>query len=108
MLAPGRVQLQSDDLDTDHVLTEVVELADLYNTRVGWQTNKRGGTGAACFDTSTGTEGPCVDLGQTGVPYFDIIQEGALNSGKYLEVWSADVVQYPQSFSAANAAGYFR
>jgi hypothetical protein len=100
-IAPGRVQLQSDDIDTNFVLPEVVNFAAQYNTFIGWQTNKHAGTGAACSGS------PCVDLGQTGTPYFDIIQEGAQNGGRYLEVWSADVVQYPQSFATAKADGYF-
>jgi len=100
-IAPGRVQLQSDDLDTNFVLQEVIDYASDYSTFIGWQTNKRDGSGAACNGL------PCVDLGTTGTPYFDIIQEGAQNSGRYLEVWSHDVVSYPNSFATTKADGYF-
>jgi hypothetical protein len=100
-IAPGRVQLQSDDIDMNFVLSEVLSLADINNTFVGWQTNKHGGTGASCGGST------CVDLGQTGTPYFDIIQEGFQEVGRYLEVWSADVVSYPNSFATAKADGYF-
>ena len=37
-------------------------------------------------------------------PNFQLLQHGAATGGKYLEVWSTDVVTYPQSFAAAKAA----
>ncbi len=100
-LAPGRVQLQSDDIDTNFVLSEVNLFATTYDTRIGWQTNKHAGIGATCSGA------PCVDLGETGTPYFDILQYGAQNGGRYFEAWSADVVKYPQSFATAKADGYY-
>ena len=100
-MAPGRVQIQSDDLDSTFVLSEVDNFATQYHTFVGWQTNKHGGTGAACGGS------PCADLGQTGTPYYDIIQNGEVNRGRYLEVWSADVVNFPQSFATAKANAFF-
>jgi hypothetical protein len=101
VFAPGRVQLQSDDIDTNFVLSDVNNIASEFSTFVGWQTNMHGGTGAACDGSS------CVDLGSSGTPYFDMIQEGAQNGGRYLEVFSADVVSSPQSLATAKAAGFF-
>ncbi|HTF99783.1 MAG TPA: hypothetical protein VK654_04245, partial [Nitrospirota bacterium] len=46
--APGRVQLQADNLDTNVQLAEVNNFASLYSDFVGWQSNKHGGTGAGC------------------------------------------------------------
>jgi hypothetical protein len=48
-----------------------------------------------------------VDLGPAGTPYFDIIQEGEENGGRYLEVWSSDIVKYPESFATSRADGFF-
>jgi len=58
-------------------------------------------TGAACDGS------PCVDLATAGTPYFDIIHEGAQNGDRYFEVWSHDVVSYPNSFGTAKGDGYF-
>jgi hypothetical protein len=102
-IAPGRVQLQSDDIDTNYVLPEVKNFAPLYSDLVGWQSNKHGGTGAGC---NGGGAGSCSPDGSTS-PYFQLLQNGALNGGEYLEVWSADVVSYPQSFAAARSAGFY-
>jgi hypothetical protein len=102
-IAPGRVQLQSDEIDTNVVLPEVNAFAMQYSDLVGWQTNKHGGTGAGCNGSGAGSCGPD---GPTS-PYFQLLQHGALNAGEYLEVWSADVVSYPQSFAAARSAGYY-
>ncbi len=102
-IAPGRVQLQSDDLDTNYELSEVKNFALLYSDFVGWQSNKHGGTGAGC---SGGGAGSCGPDGPAS-PYFQLLQNGAVNGGEYLEVWSADVVSYPQSFADARSAGYY-
>ncbi len=102
-IAPGRVQLQSDDIDTNHVLAEVTNFAALYSDLVGWQSNKHGGTGAGCNGGGAGTCGP----DGPASPYFQLLQNGAVNGGEYVEVWSADVVSYPQSFAAARAAGFY-
>lgn len=101
-IAPGRVQLQADLLDTNVVLPEVLTLATQYSDLVGWQSNKHAGTGAGC---SGGGAGSCTD-GSTG-PYFQLLQNGASNRGEYVEVWSADVVAYPQSFAAATSADLY-
>ena len=102
-LAPSRVQVQSDDLDSDFVLPEVTQRAFQFSDQIGWQTNKHAGTGAGC---NGGAAGSCGPDGPTS-PYFQLLKAGAVNGGEYLEVWSMDVVSYPQSFDAAKAAGYF-
>jgi hypothetical protein len=99
-IAPGRVQLQSDDLDMNTTLAEVLTFASQNNDAIGWQTNKHGGTGATCSGA------PCTPDSATS-PYFQLAQSGAKAGGEYLEVWSADVVGYPQSFAAIKAAGYY-
>lgn len=102
-IAPGRVQLQSDNLDSDFIQSEVLSLADQYHDFIGWQSNKHAETGAGC---NGGGVGSCDPDGPAG-PYFQLLQNGALNGGEYLEVWSNDVVSYPESFNASQAAGYY-
>lgn len=102
-IAPGRVQLQSDNLDADFVQSEVTKLAGQYADLIGWQTNKHAETGAGC---NGGDAGSCEPDGPSS-PYFYLLQNGAQNGGTYLEVWSNDVVNYPESFAAAQSAGYY-
>jgi hypothetical protein len=100
-MAPRRVIVQADDLDSNFEAAEVNTLATQYNTVVGWQTNKHAQSGALCASA------PCVDVGQAGTTYLDIIKEGSQYGGRYLEVWSTDVVNFPLSFAAAKFSGYF-
>lgn len=102
-LAPGRVQVQADNQDTDPFLSEVITLASQDGDSVGWQSNKHGGTGAGCNGSGAGSCGPD---GPTS-PYFQLLQNGSQNRGEYVEVWSADVIGYPLSFAAAKAAGLY-
>ena len=102
-IAPGRVQLQADILDANVVLPEVLSLAGKYSDLIGWQSNKHGGPGAGC---DGGGPGSCSPDGPDG-PYFHLLQNGAVNGGKYVEVWSADVINHPQSFAAAANAGLY-
>jgi hypothetical protein len=101
--APGQVLLQADELDVNLVLPEVLTLAGQTGDAVGWQTNRHGGTGAGC---GGGGAGSCGADGPNSM-FFQLLQYGAQNKGQYLEVWSADVVTYPQSFAAAQAAGLY-
>lgn len=100
-MAPHRVIVQADDLDTDFEMAAVNTLATQYGTLIGWQTNKHAQSGAACAAS------PCVDVGQTGTPYRDIMKEGSQYGGRYLEVWSNDIVNFPQSFATGKSAGFF-
>jgi len=102
-VAPGRVQLQADFLDTQAILPEVTSLATQYADSVGWQSNKHGGTGAGCNGNGAGSCGP----DGPASPYFMLLEEGAQNRGEYVEVWSADVVAYPSSFDAAKVAALY-
>jgi hypothetical protein len=102
-LAPGRVQVQADELDNNFVLPEALTLAGQNSDAVGWQTNRHGGTGAGC---GGGGPGSCGSDAPNSM-FFQLLQYGAQNQGEYLEVWSADVVSYPQSFAAATAAGLY-
>ncbi len=97
IIAPGRIQLQSDDLDVDAPLPEVIAFANQYNDAIGWQTNKHGGTGAACNST------PCTPDGPNSA-FLQLLETGSVNNGRYLEVFSADVASYSQSFAAAASA----
>lgn len=102
-IAPGRVQIQSDNLDSNFAQPEVLILAAQYQDLIGWQSNKHAETGAGCNGNgagSCGSDGP-------NSPYFLLLRNGALNGGEYLEVWSNDVVSYPESFAASQAAGYY-
>ena len=103
-IAPGRVQLQSDNLDSNFAQPEVLNLATRYGDSIGWQTNKHAETGAGC---GGGGAGSCSSDGPNS-PYFLLLQNGAVNGGEYLEVWSNDVVNYPQSFAAVNSAGLYK
>ncbi len=100
-LAPGRVQVQADNLDGNYAEAEVRSLASRNSDLVGWQSNKHGGTGAGCNGgASCGQDGPAS-------LYFQLLQNGSVTGGEYIEVWSADVVSYPQSFAAARSAGFY-
>lgn len=101
--ASGRVQIQSDNLDSNFAQPEVLDLAAQYSDFIGWQTNKHAETGAGC---DGGGVGSCVPDGPDS-PYFQLLQNGAVNGGEYVEVWSNDVVSYPLSFAAANSAGLY-
>ena len=101
-VAPGRVQVQSDDLDGNYSLQEVNNYAGQNSDPVGWQSNKHGGTGAGC---DGGGSGSCGLDGPTSL-YFQLLRNGAQHGGTYLEVWSDDVVSFPLSFDAARGAGY--
>jgi hypothetical protein len=103
-LAPGRVEVQADDLDANFAQSDVMKYGTLYSDVVGWQTNAKGGTGAGC---SGGGPGSCDPDGPTG-PYFQLLQNGSHTGGRYVEVWSDDVVSYPQSFAAAKSAGFYQ
>ena len=102
-LARGRVEIQADDLDGNYTEAEVRSLAALNGDIIGWQSNKHGGAGAGCDGGGTGscgTDGP-------SSPYFQLLQNGALTGGEYVEVWSSDVVNYPLSFATARTSGYY-
>jgi hypothetical protein len=102
-VAPGRVQIQADNLDANVDETEVLSLATRNLDFIGWQSNRHGGTGAGC---DGGNAGSCNPDGPDG-PYFGLLKYGSQIGGEYMEVWSNDVVSYPQSFAAAQAAGIF-
>ena len=102
-IAPGRIQIQSDNLDANYVEAEVLNLSTQYSDLVGWQSNKHGETGAGC---DGGGAGSCNPDGPSS-PYFQLLQNGWKNKGKYIEVWSADVVNFPQSFAEAQSSGYY-
>jgi hypothetical protein len=94
-IAPGRVQIQSDNLDSDFAQPEVLNQASQYQDSIGWQSNKHAETGAGCNGGGVGSCGS----DRTSGPYFQLLQNGAINGGEYLEVWSNDVVSYPEAFS---------
>jgi hypothetical protein len=102
-IAPGRVQIQSDNLDANVVDTEITSFASLYSDFIGWQTNKHANTGAGC---NGGAVGSCNPDGPDS-PYFQLLQSGWMTGGKYIEVWASDVVNYPQSLDAAKSMGFF-
>jgi len=103
LAAPGRIEIQGDNLDSDQILPEVKSLAAQYGDVVGWQSNKHGGTGAGCAGGGAGTCGPDVP----GGPFVQLLENGEQNRGAYVEVWSNDVVSYPASFAAAHGLGLY-
>ena len=98
-LAPGRVQLQADDLDIANTYREVVDFAPRYACAIGWQSNRHSGTGATCAGDTCGPD-------TNDSPYFQLLQSGALAKGHYVEIWSADVIRYPLSLAEADSAGF--
>jgi hypothetical protein len=99
-LAPGRVQIQADDLDIGNAYAEVTAFAPQYDTSIGWQSNKHNGTGATCAGDTCGPDG-------FDAPYYQLLQAGAAARGHYIEVWSNDVVAYPTAFAEADSAGLY-
>ena len=102
-IAWGRVQLQSDNLDSNYAQPEVLNFAAQDRARIGWQSNKHAETGAGCNGLGANSCGPD---GSDSL-YFQLLQNGAVNGGEYVEVWSNDVVSYPLSFATAAAAGLY-
>jgi hypothetical protein len=102
-IARRRVQLQSDNLDSNFAQPEVLNFAAQYGDSIGWQSNDHAETGAGCNGLGANSCGP----DGADSPYFQLLQNGAVNGGEYVEVWSNDVVSYPLSFAAAAAAGLY-
>lgn len=102
-IAPGRVEVQADDLDANFAQSDVITFAARYSDIMGWQTNAKSDSGAGCF---SGGPGSCDPDGPDS-PYFQLLRNGAQKGAVYLEVWPADVVKYPQSFAAAKSAGMY-
>jgi hypothetical protein len=102
-IAPGRVEVQADDLDANFAQADVISYAARYSDIIGWQTNARSGVGAGC---NSGGVGSCDPDGPTS-PYFKLLQNGAQKGAQYIEVWSSDVVSYPLSIDAARSAGFY-
>ncbi len=100
-IAPGRVQVQADQLDSNVDQSAFTDIAAQNASAVGWQTNKHAETGAGC---NGGGAGSCTPDSASG-PFYQLIAHGAAIGGHYLEAWSADVVAYPEAFAAADAAG---
>ena len=57
-LAPGRVQIQADDLDSNIAETQVATIATENGASLGWQSNKHAGTGAGCAGGGVGSCSP--------------------------------------------------
>ena len=102
-IAPGRIQLQADNLEPPLAETQVLSCAAAFGDPYGWQSNKHGSTGAGCNGGGIGSCGPD---GPTS-PYFELLKYGSTIGGRYVEVWSAEVVEYPVSILSAYAAGYY-
>lgn len=103
LIAPGRVQIQADNLDTQVAEPEVLQLAAQFGDSVGWQSNKHGETGAGCNGAGAGTCGP----DGADSPYFRLLEEGSQNRGEYVEIWSHDVRSFPLSLDAGRAANLY-
>lgn len=101
-IAPGRVEVQADDLDVNVAQLDVIDYSARYSDLLGWQENAKADSGAGC----SGGPGSCDPDGPAS-PYFHLLQNGALKGAVYLEVWPADVVKYPLSFAAARSAGFY-
>lgn len=102
-IAPGRVEVQADDLDANFAQSDVISYAARYSDIMGWQTNAKSDSGAGC---NGGGPGSCGPDGPSS-PYFQLLKNGAQKGAVYLEVWPSDVVEYPQSFAAAKSAGLY-
>jgi len=98
-LAHRNLLLQSDDLDlssdktAEHAMQRVTALARANKALVSFQSNKRGGEGAAC------DRGSCLPDNANG-PYAQLLSNGKTLGASYIEVWSYDVVTHPTAVCA--------
>ncbi len=102
-LAPGRLLIQSDNLDSATVVPSVISLARENEAAIGWQTNKHGGTGAGC---GGGGAGSCLPDTSDG-HYYQMLAYGAAEGAHYVEIWPRDVLAYPQDIAGVGAAGLY-
>jgi hypothetical protein len=102
-IAPGRLLIQSDNLDSAVTVNSVMSLARENEASIGWQSNKHGGTGAGC---GGGGAGSCLPDAPDG-HFFNLLAYGAAEGAHYFEIWPRDVPAYPQGIAAANAAGLY-
>jgi hypothetical protein len=102
-IAPGRLQIQSDNLDSAVTVNSVMSLARENQAFIGWQSNKHGGTGAGC---GGGGAGSCLPDAPDG-HFFNLLAYGAAEGAYYFEIWPRDVPNYPKAIAAATAAGLY-
>lgn len=102
-IAPGRLQIQSDNLDSAVTVNSVMSLARENAAFIGWQSNKHGGTGAGC---GGGGAGSCLPDAPDG-HFFNLLAYGAAEGAHYFEIWPRDVPAYPLGVGAATAAGLY-
>jgi hypothetical protein len=102
-IAPGRIQLQSDNLDSATTVPSVISLAHENGAFIGWQSNKHAGNGAGC---GGGGAGSCLPDSPSG-HFFNLLAFGAGENAHYFEIWPHDVTTYPQAIAAAYAGGLY-
>jgi hypothetical protein len=102
-MARGRLQIQSDNLDSAVTVNSVMSLARENAAFIAWQSNKHGGTGAGC---GGGGAGSCLPDAPNG-HFFNLLAYGAAEGAHYFEIWPRDVLKYPLAIGAANAAGLY-
>jgi hypothetical protein len=102
-IAPGRLQIQSDNLDSATTVNSVMSLARENEAFIGWQSNKHGGTGAGC---GGGGAGSCLPDAPNG-HFYNLLAFGAAEGAHYFEIWPRDVPSYPQGITAATTAGLY-
>ncbi len=102
-IAKGRLQIQSDNLDSATIVPSVISLARENEAFIGWQSNKHGGTGAGC---GGGGAGSCLPDAADG-HFFNLLAYGAAEGAHYFEIWPRDIPTYPLGIEAATAAGYY-
>jgi len=102
-VARGRLQVQSDNLDSATIVPSVISLARENEACVGWQSNKHGGTGAGC---GGGAAGSCLPDAPDG-HFYNLLAYGASLDAHYFEIWPRDVTTYPRAIAAADAAGLY-
>ncbi|HET7250157.1 MAG TPA: T9SS type A sorting domain-containing protein [Gemmatimonadales bacterium] len=102
-IAPGRIQIQSDNLDSAVIVPSVISLARENAAFIGWQSNKHGGTGAGC---GGGGANSCLPDSPSG-HFYNLLAYGAAQGAHYFEIWPHDVIAYPEAVAASDAAGLY-
>jgi hypothetical protein len=102
-IVPGRLQIQSDNLDSAVIVNSVISLAHENGAFIGWQSNKHGGTGAGC---GGGGAGSCLPDAPDG-HFFNLLDFGASEGAHYFEIWPRDIPIYPKGIAAAVAGGLY-
>lgn len=96
----GRFAVQWNGLTANGPLAETVLSSGARGAVIGWQSNAfRGLEGAGCNTQRLAKAEPCDSTG-----FAAILQRGIDKGGAYVEVWTKDVLRFPEAVRAADEA----